>query len=112
MDLSFGSARLQRNLSDESRIRRYYGQLAPALRIRLSVLARAKRLSDIPTGPPDRCHQLTNNRDEQFAVKLSPNERLVFRVANDPIPRLPDGGIDRDAVTAIEINEIVDYHDS
>jgi len=36
----------------------------------------------------------------------------VFGVANDPVPRREDGGIDLERVTAIRILEVVDYHGS
>jgi hypothetical protein len=55
-------------------------------------------------------HQLTENVDEQFAVDISRNERLVFEVADDPIPRKPDGGIDLERVTEIRVLRIEDYH--
>ncbi len=55
-------------------------------------------------------HQLRQDRDEQLAVRLTGKMRLVFEVANVPIPRLPDGGLDLSAVTEIEIIEVVDYH--
>jgi proteic killer suppression protein len=48
--------------------------------------------------------------DEQFAVDISRNERLVFEVADDPIPRKPDGGIDLERVTEIRVLRIEDYH--
>lgn len=38
--------------------------------------------------------------------------RLVFTPDHDPVPLLDDGGIDRASVTAIRIEEIVDYHGS
>ena len=37
--------------------------------------------------------------------------RLIFRPANDPIPKKADGGIDWSAVTIIEILGVEDTHD-
>lgn len=59
---------------------------------------------------PGRCHQLQGNRAGQFAVSLWGAHRLVFLPDHDPVPRLPDGGIDRSRVTRIVIKEVVDYH--
>ena len=67
-------------------------------------------LSQISTRPPERRHQLTGNRDEQYAIDIDPQYRLVFSPAHQPIPRRPDGGIDTDNVTAIIIIEVLDYH--
>jgi len=35
---------------------------------------------------------------------------MIFEVANNPIPRKADGGVDLAAVTAIRVVEIKDYH--
>jgi len=43
-------------------------------------------------------------------VVLTKNWRLIFEVDHDPIPRLDDGGIDLDKVSAIRFIEVVDYH--
>ena len=46
-----------------------------------------------------------------MAVKLDKGHRLVFEVANDPIPLKPDRGLDWLGVTAIRVLELAeDYH--
>jgi toxin HigB-1 len=110
MDLSFATRKFERELADERSMKRAYGERSPALRNRLSVLAVAQKLSDIPKGPPDWLEQLTGDRDEQFSVKLTKNWRLVFAADHNPIPRRDDGGIDLDQVTAVKLLEVVDYH--
>ncbi|MGV9007830.1 MAG: type II toxin-antitoxin system RelE/ParE family toxin [Brevundimonas sp.] len=110
MDLYFGSKKLEKTLSDQRKTDREFGQLARTLRLRLAVLTAAESLADVPIVPPERRHQLTNDRNEQFAVDLKQPHRLIFEVANDPIPRNDDGGIDLDNVTAITVVEIIDYH--
>ena len=110
MDLDFASNRLRKTLSDDRAMQRDYGELAKALKNRLSVLSQAHCLDDVPKVPPERCHQLTQDRDEQFAVDIRNQHRLIFEVANDPIPRKSDGGIDLKQVTSIRIIEIADYH--
>jgi proteic killer suppression protein len=74
------------------------------------VLRQRATLSRVPTAPPERLHQLTGNRDEQYAVDINRQYRLVFVPDHDPIPRRPDGGVDIDRVTAIIITEVIDYH--
>ena len=54
-------------------------------------------------------HQLTGDREEQFAMSLDKKVRLIFEVKK-PIPRKDDHGIDLERVFAIQINEIKDYH--
>lgn len=47
-----------------------------------------------------------------MAVKLDKGYRMVFEVANEPVPVKPDGGLDWSKVTAIRILELAeDYHD-
>ena len=110
MDFSFSKRKLERELTDEKAMQRAYGERAKSLRNRLATLEVAEKLADVPRGPPDWCEQLTGDRDEQFAVVLTKNWRLIFEVDQEPIPRLPDGGIDLAKVTAIRFIEIVDYH--
>ncbi len=77
---------------------------------RMAVLKNASNLSSVPTTPPERLHQLTGNRELQFAVDLSQPHRLVFVPNHEPMPAREDGGLDRDRITAIVILEVVDYH--
>ncbi|MDI3470719.1 MAG: hypothetical protein OJF62_002782 [Pseudolabrys sp.] len=91
-------------------MKRAYGERAQALKNRLTVLDAVEKLADVPKGPPDWLEQLTGNRDEQFSVVLNKNWRLIFEIDQNPIPRLPDGGIDLNSVTAICVIEVVDYH--
>ena len=110
MRVEFATTKLRKWLTDEREMERRFGQLSKTLKSRLSVLRRARSLADVPTVTPERCHQLSQNRDEQFAVDLKHPHRLVFNVEEDPVPRKADGGIDLMAVSAIRIVEIVDYH--
>jgi len=110
MDFSFATRRLERELADERAMKRAYGERSRALQNRLSVLAVAQKLSDVPRGPPDWLEQLTGDRDERFSVVLTKNWRLIFEVDHNPIPRRDDGGIDLERVTAIRFIEVVDYH--
>ena len=78
--------------------------------MRLAVLANAPTLAAVPHSPPDRRHQLTGDREGQYAVDLDHQNRLIYVPNHDPVPRLNDGGIDIDRVTAITIMEVTDYH--
>ena len=83
--------------------------MAKVLRNRLAVLSAAPNLAVVPTDKPVRRHLLKGNRAGQFAVDLVHPRRLVFK-PNAPVPRLRDGGIDTERVTAISIIDVVDYH--
>ncbi len=78
--------------------------------IRMAVLTGADHLGLVPVQKPERRHQLSGNLQDHFAVDLVHPFRLVFKPAQDPIPLRDDGGIDLEAVTAIEIVHVLDYH--
>ena len=111
MEIRFGTSRLARIFNSERNLTREYGlRRARAIRARLLALEAAGTLSQVSTAPPERRHQLTQNRDEQYAVDIGQPYRLVFVPDHDPIPRRPDGGIDTDLVNAIVITAVIDYH--
>ncbi len=111
MDIEFQTNRLRKECSQQKEMDRAYGDRANALRRRLSVLANAACLADVPKDPPDRCHQLSGRRNGQIAVTIKDNWRLIFVPDHDPLPRLPNGGLDERAVTRIRVIEVVDYHE-
>ncbi len=111
MEISFRNRKLAKVFSSEKTLRREYGdRAARIIMIRLAVLLDAETLAEVPATPPDRMHQLTGDRNEQFAVYLVHPYRLVFEPAHDSLPRKEDGGIDLEQVTAITVIEVVDYH--
>jgi proteic killer suppression protein len=111
MEVSFRNRRVARTFSSEVRLRRDFGErMARAIMIRMAVLIAAEALSLVPTTKPIRRHQLKGDRDDHFAVDLVHPYRLVFEPDHDPIPRLEDGGINLEAVSAIRILEVIDYH--
>lgn len=81
---------------------------ARKLRVRLSALEAATRVTDLVAGNP---HPLTGDRAGQFALDLAGGSRLVFAPEHDPCPTHADGGIDWARVTTVLIKYIGDYHD-
>jgi hypothetical protein len=45
-----------------------------------------------------------------LAIDLNQPHRLILEVADDPVPILPDGGLDWKNVRSITVLEIRDYH--
>ena len=113
MKVSFRTKKLAKTASKEKKLRKKYGEQAKKINLRLQQLQSADTLAIYAQlDPLARLHQLTGDRDEQFAVKVSGNCRLIFEVANNPIPRTEDEGIDRSRVTEITVLELSeDYHD-
>lgn len=110
MEVGFKKRKLAEVLGSDKEMRKKYGRMAKVLRNRLVVLKAAPSLAAVPTDRPVRRHLLKGNRAGQFAVDLLHPCRLVFKPNHAPIPRLQDGGIDTERVTAITIIDVVDYH--
>ena len=110
MKVSFQSSKFAKAANSKSQGDRLWGARATKVRQRLLELSAADTLADISRLPPPRCHQLRQDLDELFAVDVSANERLVFKVDHEPIPRKEDGGIDLTKVTEIVVLKIEDYH--
>lgn len=113
MEIVFKTDKLRKLCNSSAELQRKYGsKQAQKIQQRLYELQAATTLADISHLPPPRCHLLTGDRAGQFAVDVTERNRLVFEPANDPVPLLPDGGIDRAQITAILIIEIaIDYHE-
>ena len=111
MDIAFKTRKLEKALNAADTLQRAYGApMARVIMTRMAVLRAARSLALVPTTRPERRHQLSGNRDEQFAVDLVHPYRLVFEANHEPLPRKDDGGIDTVQVTAITILDVVDYH--
>ena len=59
---------------------------------------------------PGRCHELSGDRKGQLAIDLAGGKRLVFEPAANPPAQREQGGLDWEAVDAIRLIEIIDYH--
>lgn len=107
----FKTKRLQKQCSEAKTMNRDFGkQGSLKLMQRLMELQAAATLKDVSHLPPPRCHELVNAKGV-FSVDLMQPYRLLFIPANDPLPRVADGGIDQSLVTEIEILAIEDTHD-
>lgn len=110
MDVSFGSARLQRLCESEKELRRAHGEkCAKKVKTRLADLRAASTLADLRR-LPGRCHELDGARRGQLAVELTGRRRLIFAPAGSPSIQKEDGGLDWKLVEAVQVIEIVDYH--
>jgi proteic killer suppression protein len=111
MDIGFATKKLRKTFNENRTLVAEYGRdRAARITNRMAVLANASRLADVPTVPPERCHRLTGDRKDQFAVDVGANWRLLFEPAIVPVPRLEDGAIDKAAVRSIRILGVEDYH--
>ena len=110
MEISYKNKKLEKQLTDPITMIKTFGQLAKKINQRLKDLSGAENLCIFRNLPAARCHELTGDRNGELSVDVSVNYRLIFEPKHDPIPKKDDGGLNWNAVTRIQINEIEDYH--
>ena len=111
MDISFNTSGLHK-LCTQRRlmVKRLGPSTAKKLMQRLADLQACDSLHEA-SFIPGRVHELSGDRRDQIAMHLHGGVRLIFVPDHDPMPRKPDGGLDRKSVTAIMVTEVGDYHD-
>jgi len=57
-----------------------------------------------------RLHQLKGKQSDLWSADLKQPFRLIFKIADDPVPKLKDGGIDLEKVSAVKIWNVEDTH--
>ena len=110
MQISFKSNKLEKSLTDPKGILKTYGVMAKKVNQRMMELNAASSLSVMKTIPAANCHILSGDRPGQIVVDISGNWRIIFEPDHDPIPLLPDDGLDWISVTQIKVLEVTDYH--
>ena len=110
MDIVFSSRKQEKAFNSKRLLEKEYGESARAIMRRMSVLRAASTLADVSYLKPERRHQLTGNRKNEFAVDLKHPYRLTFKPNHNPIPKDEDDGIDLNMITAIKILKVEDYH--
>ncbi|PND53869.1 MULTISPECIES: type II toxin-antitoxin system RelE/ParE family toxin [Rhodococcus] len=111
MEIGFDRQSQAALFNDTARLRRKYGpERARKIELRLAQIDAAQNLQQLCSLPQARCHQLTADRCEQFSLDLDGPYRLIVEVADEPVPRLLDGGIDRCHVTRLWVVEVTDTH--
>lgn len=112
MDLLCNNVGLRRVLGDLSVMKRRYGaSSAKRLQKRIMELLACETLSEMLDHHGARLHPLKGNRDGQFAVNVDGSRRLILEPSQEPVPRLPDGGVDLSQITSVILVEVADYHD-
>ena len=110
MKIVFRNKKLAKTFNSHNALRKAYGdRMARTIMTRLAVLREASTLSMVPTSSPDRRHRLHGNRAGQYAVDLIHPHRLIFEPGETPAQKT-GCEINTDAVTAITIIEVIDYH--
>lgn len=111
MKVTFRNKKLDKSITTNAGLMKTYGKvLARKVKLRYEQLLANENLAGMGTIRAARLHPLSGDRQGQWAVDVSGNERMCFILICDPIPLLPDGGIDLSKITDVEIVYIGDYH--
>jgi proteic killer suppression protein len=112
VEIEFRTRKLQKESQDYSRSVQWLGSMrAKLLRRRLDDLRAAENLETMRALPQTRCHELKGDRAGQLSIDLGHPYRLIFEVADTPIPTKPDGGLDWRCVRSIRILGVEDTHE-
>lgn len=113
MDIIFKEKRLKKVVNNHSKLVQKYGtECATLITRRINEIHASSTLQDLrDIYPRSRCHQLTGNRQGQFAVDLKHPLRLIFIPCEQPPPLTSDGGISLAEITCVKIIELGDYHE-
>jgi toxin HigB-1 len=110
VDIRFRNARLLKLCNDSKALQRQFGRdTARVLRQRLDDLDAAGSLAEFAL-LPGNCEELKGGRRGQLSLRLTGGLRLVFTPDHVPVPAKKDGGLDWGEVSAVVIEEVVDYH--
>ena len=104
MELEFQDKKLEKQCQNEKDLQRKHGSVQARVIVnRLNQLQAAESLDDVLKLPQLRLHQLSGNRQGEWAVDVKHPKRIVL---------VPLNGDARDprTVTKIKIIEVVDYH--
>ena len=112
MDIVFCNRKLEKICNNQTQLIRNFGpQCATLISRRLADFREAENLEVFLFLQNMRCHELKGDRKGTLAVDLKHPYRLIFEVANDPVPRHSDSGLDWARVTIVRVLDVEDYHD-
>jgi len=111
VEITFQSRKLARLCASAQLLEKELGKdRGGRLARHLVAMEAAATLAEFAKLPQVRCHQLKGNRNEQLSVDVTQPYRLVVEVAQTPIPRKADRGLDWERITALVVVEITDTH--
>ena len=110
MEISFATKALEKQANDIAQCKRKMGEnRAIAFQKRLGALRAAATLEELRF-MPGRFHELTGKRKGQYACDLDGPYRLIFEPQEGLAPLHNHDALGWNAITAVHIVEIVDYH--
>ena len=104
MIINYSTKKLEKKLTDPRLLKKYYSNDYNKIKNRLSEMAAANNLLEIPECPPPRRHKLSGNLKDCWGIDYSKNDRFIIR------PVEPFDINDLSSIREIEIVDLEDYH--
>ena len=84
MDLEFRTKKLRKQYEDHRKAKEAYGeQVARRYIERVNIIKQVRDIEELQRLPGLRCHQLTGDRQGQWAVTLTGQYRLIFSLQGE-----------------------------
>lgn len=110
MKITFTDKKFEKLANDDRKLVRSVGKLrAEKIKVRLAQLRFANTLDEL-IDLPGNYHELTNNRKGQWACDLDQPYRMIFKPHESPIPKKENGQYLWIEIKAVEVIEVVNYH--
>jgi plasmid maintenance system killer protein len=110
VDISFKTTKMAKTcINSKERVIAYGPERAKKIGLRLDQMRAAANLRVFKAVHP-RCHPLSADRESQWSADLDGPYRLLFEIADDPVPLDPHGNIDLAEVQKVRIIQIADTH--
>jgi len=110
VEITYKNKKLEKSLTDDKELIKTYGELAKKIKQRVKELTEADSLLVISQLPALRLHPYKGNRIGEWSIDIKENWRIIFEIAQDPIPKHEDGGVNLLLITAIEVVSVEDPH--
>lgn len=104
MKILYATKKLEKICKDEGARKRFRADLANGVALRHNALEVADSMDDLKRiDPSGRWHELTGNRDGQWAGRLSRNYRLIIKPVRDGMKIV-------EVEETVKVLDIEDYH--
>lgn len=110
MEINYKNKKLKKNLTDDRKLSKEFGQRAKKIKLRLKEIKSADNLKILGDLPQLRLHPYKGKRKGEWSIDIKDNWRIVFTLDHDPVPTLIDGGVDLTKITIIKIESVEDPH--
>jgi plasmid maintenance system killer protein len=108
----FANSKLQREFSDDKKLKRARGdRQGKLIRQRLSELKAANTLADMWTLPAARCHELTKDLKGRVSLDLDYPYRLIISATGESVRYRLDGSLVHDSVTTVVVEGVGNTHE-